>query len=364
MKTQLQSIVASTAVAVLSGCASGGGGSGDAKDAFICLIAGPACALLHAQPPSSNPAGASSSSSTPTPATPTQPYGPPPPVTSVDQFSTWSSASRFENRDTLYRFDSSRTELQYYQGSSASISNTYVRGSSDGELLARLWENGRFIGLPRGDGLTFSTADATFVNLASIGQPGLDVVAKPGDGNPFTSMRASDLVLMAKPFAHGWDYQSFGVWNYTNPNYQTISPISFGSATPASAVPTIGAASFSGKLGGLYVSPAGEGSIATANVKVDADFSTRSLSLASSGTTITRDLQTATAAPNLNLSGTLTYSPASNTFTGTLTNAGGTMSGSSTGRYYGPAAQELGGVFTVKSATSVETFAGAYGGKR
>jgi len=134
--------------------------------------------------------------------------------------------------------------------------------------------------------------------------------------------------------------------------------------TPVSAVPTSGTATFSGKLSGLYISPAGQGSIAAAELSVNANFSTRSLSFASSGTTITRDLVTASAAPNLNLGGTLIYSPASNTFTGTLTNAGGTMSGSSTGRYYGPAAQELGGVFTVKSATSVETFAGAYGGKR
>ena len=73
---------------------------------------------------------------------------------------------------------------------------------------------------------------------------------------------------------------------------------------------------------------------------------------------------TASAAPNLNLSGTLTYSPASNTFGGTLTNASGSMSGTSTGRYYGPAAQELGGVFTLKSPTSAEMFVGGYGAKR
>ena len=67
---------------------------------------------------------------------------------------------------------------------------------------------------------------------------------------------------------------------------------------------------------------------------------------------------------SFDLGGTLTYSPATNTFTGTLTNAGGTMSGSSTGRYYGPAAQELGGVFTVKSANTSESLTGAYGGRR
>jgi hypothetical protein len=129
-------------------------------------------------------------------------------------------------------------------------------------------------------------------------------------------------------------------------------------------VPSAGNATFAGKLGGFYVSSGGEVSVATANVTVDANFSARSLSFASTGTSLTRNLQTAGAAPNLNVSGTLTYSPSANAFAGTLKNAGGTMSGSSTGRYYGPTAQELGGVFTLKSSTTVESFAGAYGAKR
>ncbi len=40
------------------------------------------------------------------------------------------------------------------------------------------------------------------------------------------------------------------------------------------------------------------------------------------------------------------------------------MSGSFKGQFYGPAAHELGGVFTVKSSTTVETLVGAYGAKR
>jgi hypothetical protein len=73
---------------------------------------------------------------------------------------------------------------------------------------------------------------------------------------------------------------------------------------------------------------------------------------------------TAAAAPNLNLNGSLSYLPSSSSFNGTLTNSAGTMSGASKGQFYGPAAQELGGVFTLKSPTTVETFTGAYGAKR
>jgi hypothetical protein len=173
-----------------------------------------------------------------------------------------------------------------------------------------------------------------------------------------------DIGLVANPYVLGWEYQSFGVWNSNVPGAGTVGATSFGAATPGSAVPISGAATFTGKLAGLYVSPTGQGSLAAADLTVNANFNTRSLSFASSGTTITRDLVTATAAPNLNLNGTLTYSPGSSTFTGALVNAGSTMSGSSKGQFYGPTAQELGGVFAVKSSTTVETLVGAFGAKR
>jgi len=171
--------------------------------------------------------------------------------------------------------------------------------------------------------------------------------------------------VVAHRAANGWRYQSFGVWNdSTNESYRTVAPLSFGGATPAGAVPPSGTASFTGKLAGFYVSPAGQGSVATADISVGANFSSRSLAFSSSNTILTRDFATAAAAPSLNLGGTLTYAPGSSTFAGTLTNAAGTMSGTSKGQFYGPAAEELGGAFAVKSPTTVETFTGAYGAKR
>jgi hypothetical protein len=40
------------------------------------------------------------------------------------------------------------------------------------------------------------------------------------------------------------------------------------------------------------------------------------------------------------------------------------MSGPSQGAFYGPSAQELGGVFALKAPGTVEAFTGAYGAKR
>lgn len=207
-----------------------------------------------------------------------------------------------------------------------------------------------------------------FTDLAAVGQPGIDVARdRITNGYPvtsFTSTSGYEIGLVANPHILGWNYQSFGVWDSRVSDEGHITANSFGAATPASAVPTTGSANFTGKLTGFYVAPSGQGSVAAANVTATANFSTRSIGFASSGTTLTRDLSQSTSAPSLDLNGTLTYSPGSNSFTGTLRNAGGTMSGVSNGKFYGPAAQELGGVFAVKSPTSVEAFTGAYGAKR
>ena len=119
-----------------------------------------------------------------------------------------------------------------------------------------------------------------------------------------------------------------------------------------------------GKLGGLHVSPSGEGSIVLANTSVMVNFATGSLTLSTTATVTTRDVAATVAVPNLELSGTLSYSASSNTFTGTLANAGGTMTGTFTGRYYGLAARELGGVYVIRSSGTAETFIGAHGARR
>jgi hypothetical protein len=198
----------------------------------------------------------------------------------------------------------------------------------------------------------------TIGNLSGAGRPWLDY-ALANEGSA-----ARQVELAANPHALGWNYQSFGVWDGPNTDWRSFAASSYGAVTPGAAVPSTGSATFTGKLGGMYVSPAGQGSFAAAEVAVAADFSRRSLAFSSSGTTLIQDLSRARAAPGLDLSGTLTYAPGSGSFSGTLTNAGGTMSGSSQGRFYGPAAQELGGVLSVRSASTVETFTGAYGAKR
>jgi hypothetical protein len=60
---------------------------------------------------------------------------------------------------------------------------------------------------------------------------------------------------------------------------------------------------------------------------------------------------------------TYKYSGSAITDIGTLTTSGG-LSGNSTGQFYGPNAEELGGVFFLKAGSGVESYRGAYGAKQ
>lgn len=212
----------------------------------------------------------------------------------------------------------------------------------------------------------FSNLKFSDGSLSSVGHPGLDVFTTRDNAMSSVTFGSSDTSygLIANPLDLGWDYQSFGVWRTSNAAGNWINAISVAEKGAVSAAPLSGAATFTGKLGGLYISPAGQGLMAASDLSVNANFSARSLSFASTNTITTIRQASPTAAPHLNLNGTLTYSPGTSAFTGTLTSAGGTMSGTSNGQFYGPIAQELGGVFSIKSPSTVETFTGAYGAKR
>jgi hypothetical protein len=170
--------------------------------------------------------------------------------------------------------------------------------------------------------------------------------------------------VVANPFYLGWDYQSFGVWQTgLDSTTGTFGAFSVGTPTAGLDIPGTGNPTFTGKVAGSYVS-GGMGHAVLADLSVNVDFGSRSLVFSTSNTRTSTDWVKFDPAPGLNLTNptlnTLNYVSGTNSFTGTLTTDSG-LSGSSTGQFYGPAAQELGGVFFLQG--SGETYTGAYGGK-
>jgi hypothetical protein len=359
MKREMKLVAVATAAAILAGCASGGestyGNDVIGDNALELLLCAPL--FICGAKKSTTSAGTSSSTGSSTTSTPSSAVSYSAPGSSAPAtFESWSTEPANVAREA--------------HGQLASVLFT-GRVDSVSEPFAGYWGLGsvRYEYDTAGKLIYFSPVyGAESKDLSKVGHVGIDVrydgLFGDWQQSPFTSVSALRVGLIANPYALGWDYQSFDAWDDQGTDNGIMYAETFGAATPASAVPLGGTATFAGKLGGLYVSPVGEGSIAAGDVTVNADFNARSLSFASSNTITTRDFATATPAPGLNLSGTLRYSAGSGSFTGTLTSASSTMSGPSQGQFYGPAAEELGGAFVVKSSTTVETFTGAYGAKR
>ena len=168
----------------------------------------------------------------------------------------------------------------------------------------------------------------------------------------------------ADPSVIGWDYQTFGGWiDGRGTGSGRTGAMSVGNATAGSSIPTSGSATFTGFASGTYADSNGEGFVTLANSSVSANFVSRTAILTTSNTQkVSLASGTSSSASNLNLTGTLTYSSATNSLATTstgLTTQGG-MSGSANARFYGPNAEEIGGVFAVRG-TSPEAYQGAFG---
>ena len=167
----------------------------------------------------------------------------------------------------------------------------------------------------------------------------------------------------------GWDYQTFGIWMTDDGMGSGIAgTFSLGALTPVSSIPTLGTATYLGATVGHYVDPAGTENLAFADMTATVDFGARSIGFNTTNTHQTAGLATISANDNLNLSGTLTYAPGVNQFSGPVTTVGGgvgnaPMTGTATGSFYGPAAEEIGGGFSARGA-GVSGYMGAFGGRK
>lgn len=161
----------------------------------------------------------------------------------------------------------------------------------------------------------------------------------------------------------GWNYQTFGSWaTGLGTGSGNVGAISIGAPTTASTIPVTGIAVFTGLAAGAYFDSVGDGYFATGELTVGADFSNRSLSFTTSNTEkVNLNTALSSTASNLNMIGTLTYSPGVNSFSGTVNATG--LTGTAEGLFYGPVAQELGGVFNL-TGSGVETYSGAFGAKQ
>jgi hypothetical protein len=174
------------------------------------------------------------------------------------------------------------------------------------------------------------------------------------------------LALTVDPFAAGWSYQSFGIWAETGSLSLKMGAVSAGGATSANSLPTTGSATFNGRAIGFYVDAGGTLWGTVAAMQADVNFGARSILFSTSNTIrgkTPEDANLGKAEAGLNLSGTLAYSQGVNAFSGSVQTANGELSGQSAGRFFGPKAEEIGGIYSLQGS-GLSRMVGGFGGKR
>ena len=199
-----------------------------------------------------------------------------------------------------------------------------------------------------GNSLSFNDSDPanTFVSNGTFSASGHITTA--------TATSYYDILVISLK-ASSYQYTQYGDWSQCSANCTANGGTNsvngvyvWGNATAPGNIPIAGTFTYNGNIEGNYLSAGGtksavSGTQGTTGVMAAAvDFATRSIAFSTSNSQFNAG---PVLAPNLDMSGTLTYAPGQNLFAGTVTSA--TMTGTASGRFYGPIAQEIGGIYSL-----------------
>lgn len=275
-------------------------------------------------------------------------------VTVTPNFTSWSAV--LPGSTVVAPADSQGGTYTWNAGTDK-VTGTTVGAQQSGGIFTQSFASDGFVQTVR-----FQTASGTDISFTR----GTDMFFVLTINSNFWGIESADgtrYALMADPDLIGWEYQSFGVWTTgAGTGSGTYGSASAGSPTPAGSIPTSGTATYFGYAGGRHVASDGTYYFTLAGMQTSANFAARQLNFATNFTEQTQSLFSSTPNSSLNMTGTLSYAAGSNQFSGAVTTTGG-MTGSATGRFYGPAAQEIGGTFSA-TGPGVQSYGGAFGGAR
>jgi hypothetical protein len=260
-------------------------------------------------------------------------------------------------------------------GSSQQVDYTYNNGTrriTSISAVTPFTSGATYVGTYDSNGLTtkaaLTSATGTPLTVDTTSGGVISYLAAFPNVSVGISANRLDYVLSARPQAYNWDYQTFGVWETgSSTGIGTVGAATIGAETPGSAIPVSGTGNFAGVSGGRYADSTGATTFVGSDMYATVNFATRSIGFSTTFTRTSTDLISSTSNTNLNTSGTLTYSAGVNQFTGAISSVGGgasnvAMTGTATGKFYGPTAQEIGGTFAVSGGGAA--YLGAFGGKR
>ena len=156
---------------------------------------------------------------------------------------------------------------------------------------------------------------------------------------------------IANPKYYGYEYQTFGIWweNTYALDYSLYRQVSFstGHITEFNNIPTFGPRLFSGD----YYGSSSSGASFMGTIGFGVDFTNRSIDLVISNAATHSPSRPPSSTNQYNMTGTLRWYD-SNNFSGIVSGTTDTsLIGTAFGRFYGPSAEELGGVIQARNST-------------
>jgi hypothetical protein len=291
-----------------------------------------------ALPPASNP--------TPVP-TPT-----PPPTPTPTAFTNWESVPT----SGVVSFTGATVEARYSNPVGSSIFGT-IGDIAAGNLTANFtYSSGAQTGI------SVRGALSSIAFTSSDGSTSVRLAANPSIVK-FTSPNGNATLLVTDPSAAGYSFMAHGAWRGTTASGGLLNGFAGGSATSPASLPASGSATYAGTAVGYNATDGGVRiGDSLGNVSLVADFAAKSLQLSS-------------GAGSSPMFGRLTDNANSGIFTGSVgarspDNNSGLFgwSGTISGRFYGPNAEEFAGTFFMTSSFGGCgpgcLYIGAIGGKR
>lgn len=279
-------------------------------------------------------------------------------------FTSWSNVSpnqTVELEGISYNADYTAPSPTFTvtQVSNFSEANSSVSISYDGQ------QNPTAIRLTSGSkSKSFSTSSGD-----TLGNLGDYIGAEWSDISFAINSSGESIAIAAEPYSSNidWNYQSFGAWETgrgTGSGYAAVTSV--GRSTSGSSIPTNGTGVYTGYSGGIALSADGTRDyFVSSNFQATANFSNRQVSIQATNSGAYDPVNDAIYNGTLvfDYTGNLTYNSGSNSLTGTLTTTTNN-SGTVKGQFYGPNAEELGGIFEITNYNGVGLYTGAFGAKR
>ena len=292
--------------------------------------------------------GCGASTSATSASTATLPSGVP---ASFSQATTkWSDVSNDGNTVTAQGFTSEATFVYNTSTAAAPVIDT------TGEVKINYDSSGNISGLS----IINNHVNLTWTDgfKTNIRDPSLTVT----DGDE------ADGMIYDPELTSPWDYQTMATWVRTDESEGKgrLGAISVGNHTANASIPITSSATFSGKAEGIYLDDAHNFHGVSADAALTADFVNKTVSFATSNSKI-YDLDYKIAdqsKSDLDLTGTFSYSSAGNNLkASSLTSTSGWTGGTASAKFYGPNAEEIGGVFSIRGPGK-EAYEGAFGAKQ